>query len=122
MPLSRRLEKAVAAVEGYLLRYAPEGMTPKIYIYNDAKMLRKWAGVMVAEVSFSSALGVASFMRVDVPWGIAVCGQTERAILAFIEEWPDEDKQEELDRLAAFCFPNRPLTAFTVQIEPLEDL
>ena|SRR5579864_1736438 len=106
--MMKKFREAVASVEGYLLRHAPKGMTPTIYTYQELTRQQKaprrpWAGVMVSEVSFHSDLAGCSFMQVDVPWGIAVCGQTERCILAFIENWPEEEKQEELDRLS-YCF------------------
>lgn len=106
MPKRQSFASAVASVEGYLLRHAPIGLTPKIYTYRTlAKHATKWtpAGCMVAEVSFTNERGGVSFMQVDVPWGIAVCGQAERCILAFTEKWPKEELNEELERLS-YCF------------------
>jgi hypothetical protein len=104
MPKRDKFTEAVTAVEGYLLRHAPKGMTPKIYTYRelDARQ-RPFAGCIVAEVAFDNDRGGCSFMQVDVPWGIAVCGQTERCILAFVEDWPKDELDEELQRLS-YCF------------------
>ena len=98
-----KLAKAIAAVEGYMLRHAPSGTTPKIYAYNETEgktKHRKWAGVMVAEVDFVDSSGGCSFMQVAVPWGIAVCGQVERCLLAIMENWSEEERSEEFERLS----------------------
>ena len=102
---------AVLAVEGHLLKYAPAGLSPKVYTYNELDKRRKshkrpWAGVLVAEVSFFNEQCGCSYMQVDFPYGMAVCAQTERAILAFIEEWPKDELDEELSRLS-FCLTSK---------------
>jgi hypothetical protein len=67
------------------------GVQCSIYDYHDgnADNLKKrpWTGVRVAEVSFHTKGGGSSFMQVDMPWGVAVCGQVERCILALVEGW-----------------------------------
>jgi len=65
---------------------------------------RPWCGIRVAEVSFHDERGGGSYMQVDAPWGIAVCGQVERCILALIEAWNDSaapsfETDEEFERL-----------------------
>lgn len=91
----------------------PDGAT-KVNIYTwvdnplDAHQLRS-IGLRVAEVSFwtpapdSTAerpMGAASsFMQVDVPWGAAVCLLTERLVIAYAEDWPAEEVEEEEQRL-----------------------
>lgn len=73
------------------------GVECRIYDYHDGNAgglkKRPWTGVRVAEVSFHiPGRGGGSYMQVDAPWGIAVCGQVERCILALIENW-NEDAQ-----------------------------
>ena len=62
-----------------------------VYDYHDgdpAKLKdRPWAGVRVSEVDVSCPTGGGSYMQVDMPWGVAVCGQVERCILALVEGW-----------------------------------
>jgi hypothetical protein len=48
---------------------------------------RPWTGVRVAEVDCHNKSGGGSYMQVDMPWGVAMCGQVERCILALVENW-----------------------------------
>ncbi len=70
---------------------AARGFTWKIYDYYDRDEQglaeRPWVGVRVSEVSIASPAGGASYMQVDQPWGIAICAQVERCILALVEGW-----------------------------------
>ncbi len=75
-----------------------QGYTAKVYDYfdgdaeNGTQSLtdRPFCGVRVSEVDFSNSRGGGSYMQTEAPWGIAVCGQVERCILALIEGWNDE--------------------------------
>ena len=95
-PLS--YEEAIVTTENWLAtniltrEQREEGMLVGIFDYHDRKEdgieKRPWAGVRVAEVSFHvPGRGGGSYMQVDAPWGIAVCGQVERCILALVEGW-----------------------------------
>lgn len=49
---------------------------------------RPYAGVRVAEVDFFiPKRGGGTYMQGEVPWGLAVCAQVERCILALVEGW-----------------------------------
>lgn len=101
--------EAVAYVENFLGEIAlsdearADGYVCTIYDYFDgepAKLAgRPWVGIRVAEVAFHKPRSGASYMQVDVPWGIAVCAQVERCLLALIEGW-DNETAEEFERLA----------------------
>lgn len=107
MTIRQKIEQAKLAVEGHLLRHAPTGLSPKIYTYNDEVNKRPLAGCIVSEVSFISNSGGCSYMQVDLPWGLAVCAQVERCILAIAEGWEKEEIDEEFARLD-LCFNDHP--------------
>jgi hypothetical protein len=109
-------DEAIAKVKEKLLEYAkvPAGYQCSIYDYalnfstkqRDLEQHAKdhpYCGIRVAEVSFSNASGGCSYMQVDVPWGIAVCAQTERVLLALVEGWDEDEIEEEYWRLEQ-CF------------------
>jgi hypothetical protein len=86
------LDEATAKVRDHLtLRLSDEerarGILTSIYLWPP----RPQAGVRVAEVAFSNERGGAAFMQSDIPYGMAVCAATERAILAHLEGWDDEE-------------------------------
>src|SRR4051812_8823643 len=68
-----------------------KGFSWRVYDYHDGSAVkasgRPWTGVRVSEVGYSNKSGGGSYMQVDMPWGIAVCGQVERCILALVEGW-----------------------------------
>jgi hypothetical protein len=112
-----RYAQAIAHVERWLEaeiltsdQRKRDGLRVTIYDYFDrrgaSRRQRPWCGVRVAEVDFHHEHGGASFMQVDSPWGIAVCGQVERCILALIEAWNRDvgqtgsyETDEEFERL-----------------------
>jgi hypothetical protein len=73
-----------------------DGWHCTIYDYHDRDgnnlKKRPWTGVRVAEVDFHNEAGGTSFMQTIQPWGIAVCGQVERCILALVEGWNSDAK------------------------------
>lgn len=77
-----------------------QGYTAKVYDYFDGDAEsgsqslaeRPFCGVRVSEVDFSNKRGGGSYMQTEPPWGIAVCGQVERCILALIEGWNRESE------------------------------
>lgn len=89
--------EALTYVETWLTRHhlsdedRAQGYAWKIHDYLDRNpqglAKRPWVGVRVAEVSVSCPTGGGSYMQVDAPWGIAICAQVERCILALIEGW-----------------------------------
>jgi hypothetical protein len=87
-----------------------DGLRVTIYDYFDRRAAslqqRPWCGVHVAEVDFHNESGGSSYMQVDAPWGIAVCAQVERCILALVEAWNQHlehtgsyETDEEFERL-----------------------
>lgn len=83
---------AIHHVERWLNEnHAEAGYTWRIWDYHgrDETRLsdRPWVGVRVAEVSMSDGRSGAAYMQSDLPWGLAVCAQVERCILALIEGW-----------------------------------
>ena len=77
-------------------------LTCTVYLYVDKVSNRKrrpWVGVRVAEISFYNASGGASFMQVDIPYGLLLCAAVERYILALVDGWEDIEIEEELWRL-----------------------
>ena len=78
-----------------------------IYAWEDGSDMRRHrvVGFRVAEVSFwrdrgGGTGGGSSYMQSDAPHGLLVCAATERAVIAFVEEWPAEQQHEEIWRLA----------------------
>lgn len=71
-----------------------------VYDYHDGNaanlIKRPWTGVRVSEVDISCSTGGGSYMQVDMPWGVAFCGQVERCILALVECW-NEPVQKDSD-------------------------
>ncbi len=70
-----------------------QGWAYHVYDYYDRdpakRKKRKWVGVRVSEIDCSTRNAGAALMQVDMPWGIAFCGQVERCIIALIECWND---------------------------------
>lgn len=88
------LQEATERIRKVLQEYAPEGFTATILAWDLPE-----AGLRVAEVDWSDGKAGAAFMQSDLPHGLAVCAQTERAIItaAFMN---DEDETErEIDLL-----------------------
>ncbi len=83
---------AIAQVEKFLTKYADKDTSVRIYKWPDSTV-----GIRVAEVSFFTDNAGASYMQSDLPYGLAVCAQVERYIIALVEE---TDEEEELSRLA----------------------
>lgn len=74
----------------------------KIYTWEGTEKL---LGVRVSEVDFCygtpgmAGSGGSSYMQVDVPWGACVCLCVERLIIAYAEQWPADEIEEEEQRL-----------------------
>jgi hypothetical protein len=84
---------AVARVQDFLNKYAPKEMKSTIYLWGDDS-------TRVAEVSFSNDKAGCAYMQADLPWGLAVCAQTERCLVAVMDVWTDEGEvEEEFQRL-----------------------
>lgn len=73
---------------------------------SSAHQERPWCGVRVVEVDFHNEYAGGTYTQVEAPFGIAICGQAERCILALIEGWNAKSEQsgnyetdEEFERL-----------------------
>jgi hypothetical protein len=87
------INAATSKVETFLNRFAPQGMKSKVHRWGDSTPL-------VSEVSFSDNRAGCAYMQSDLPWGLAVCAQVERCVVAVSEGWENEDDgKEEFQRL-----------------------
>lgn len=86
-----------------------ENTDVKIYDYFDGEDKTKdrpFCGVRVSEVDFVSGNSGASFMQVDVPFGLLLCSATERVIMACVEDWDAMEIADEvsiLETVVQFC-------------------
>lgn len=67
-------------------REIPPGWTVELVQWNVES-------VRIAEVSYASPdnKAGASFMQSDLPWGLAVCAQAERCVLARMYDWSADE-------------------------------
>ncbi len=99
--------EALVYVEAWLTKHhltdeqRAEGYSWKIYDYLNRNPRglaeRPWVGVRVSEVAVSNNTSGGCYMQVDAPWGIAICGQIERCVLALIENWNQDAEYVDKD-------------------------
>lgn len=100
------IQSAKRRVEKFILEHLSNRTNEQVKIYTwDSKRNTKLIGIRVAEVSVvqvrsKGGLSGYSWMQVDLPYGLAVCAQAERLMLAYLEKWPDDELAEEEWRMA----------------------
>lgn len=76
--------------------------------HRNGKALQNLIGARVAEISSFTRTATggygSSYMQVDLPYGAAACLCAERLIIAYAMGWPDDEVEEEEERLDYMMF------------------